>query len=147
MEQIQILTGNGVPPEKILIGHLAVNNDVKERIDCIADQGVYLGIDCIGYEYEAVVAMKDRAKARFVQELVQRGYLSQVMVSQDLIRRLQLKHYHGHGYDYLLRCFVPLLREEGLDDTEIDAILKENPKRIFSRNVSAVCAAEEEERS
>ena len=131
-DQIRILTSNGVPPHKILIGHLGVDNDAKDRIFRIADQGVYIGIDCIGFEYEAVVAMKDRDKARFIRELKQRGHLERIMISQDLIRKLYLKHYHGHGYDYLLRRFVPMLYDEGLNKTEIDTLLRANPRRIFS---------------
>ena len=131
-DQIKLLTSNGVPPEKILIGHLAVDNGVKDRILRIADKGVYLGIDCIGFEYESVVGMKDRDKAHFVRELVDRGFLERIMISQDLMRKLYLKHYHGPGYDYLLLRFVPILLDEGLSRKEIDTMLMANPKTIFS---------------
>lgn len=130
-EQIDVLSRNGVPPNKILIGHLAVDELVKDRIFRIADSGVNLGIDCIGYSYERVVAMKDRARARFVKELIDRGFLRQIALSQDLLRKLLWKHYHGIGYDYLLLQFVPMLREEGVTEEQIDTMLVQNPQDIF----------------
>jgi len=131
-EQIDVLTSNGVPPEKIIIGHLAVDGRVKDRIYAIADKGVYLGVDAIGYEYEKVVALKDSGKAQFVKELIDKGYLKQITMSQDLLRKLLLKHYHGIGYDYLLRQFVPMLLEAGVTRREIETIVVRNPRDIFS---------------
>jgi phosphotriesterase-related protein len=130
--QIDVLTRNGVPPGKIIIGHLAVDPSAKARVLSVAGKGVFLGIDCIGYSYERVVAMKDPDKARFVRELIDAGFLSRITISQDLIRKLLLKHYHGIGYDYLLRRFVPMLKEAGVTEEEIRTILVENPRRIFS---------------
>lgn len=47
LEQIDVLTQNGVPPEKIIIGHLAVQKGTLDRVLKIADKGVYIGIDTI----------------------------------------------------------------------------------------------------
>ena len=38
----------------------------------------------------------------------------------------------GHGYDYLLRTFVPLLQEEGLSEAEVRTILVDNPRRVLT---------------
>jgi len=131
-EQIAVLTRNGVPPNKIVIGHLGVDPEVKDRIFKIAETGVFLGIDCIGYAYEAWVKMKDPAKALFVRELIQAGFLHRITISQDLIRKLYLKHYHGIGYDYLLRHFVPMLETAGVTPAEIDTLLRGNPQALFA---------------
>jgi len=131
-EQIETLTRNGVPPNKIIIGHLGVDEDVKERVLRIADKGVYLGIDTVGYQYEQIVAMKDLGRVKFVKELIDKGYLRQITISQDLLRKLLLKHYHGIGYDHLLLTFVPMLRDAGVQEQEIKTILVDNPKDVFS---------------
>jgi len=130
--QIDVLSRNGVPPNKILVGHLAVDDRVKDHVFRIADAGVCIGIDCIGYSYERIVQMKDRGRARFVKELIDRGFLKQLALSQDLLRKLMWKHYHGIGYDYLLLHFVPMLREEGVTDEQIETMLVQNPRDIFS---------------
>jgi predicted metal-dependent phosphotriesterase family hydrolase len=130
--QIDVLTRNGVPPKKIIIGHLAVDPSAKDRILAVADKGVYLGIDCIGYWYEKVVTMKDPEKAQFVRELIRHGHLRQITIAQDLARKLLLKHYHGIGYEYLLLKFIPLLHTAGVSDTETKTILIDNPRSVFS---------------
>jgi len=76
--------------------------------------------------------MKDPDRARLVKALIDKGYLERITISEDLIRRLYLKCYRGHGYDYLLRHFVPMLEAAGVTSDEIDTILIKNPRRIFS---------------
>ncbi len=131
-EQIAVLTRNGVSPGKIVIGHLAVDGTAEARIPKIAEKGVFLGIDCIGYAYERVVVMKDAERARLVRRLIDAGFLNQITMSQDVARKLLLKHYHGIGYEYLLRRFVPMLRDNGVTQEQIHTILVENPKRAFA---------------
>ena len=130
--QIDVLTRNGVPPEKIIIGHLAVDPAAWDHVLAVADRGVYLGIDCIGYWYEKVVPLKDPERARWVHELIKRGFLQRITISQDMARKLQQKHYHGAGYEYLLRQFRPLLRQAGVTEAEIHTLLIDNPRRIFA---------------
>ena len=49
------------------------------------------------------------------------------------ICRTTLLHWHGgHGYDYLLREFVPLLHAEGLTEADVRTILVENPRRVLT---------------
>jgi len=132
--QIDVLTRNGVPANKIIIGHLAVQPEaeVKDRIFAIADKGVYLGFDCIGYWYEDVVPLKDPERAQWVKDFIDRGHLRQITLAQDIARKLLQKHYHGNGYEHLLKNFVPMLKAVGVSDQEIQTILVENPRRIFS---------------
>lgn len=37
----------------------------------------------------------------------------------------------ANGLDYMLKCFVPVLKWVGVSDTAIYAILEKNPARIF----------------
>jgi phosphotriesterase-related protein len=132
IDQIDLLMKHGVPANKILIGHLAVVPAVKDRIFDIAQRGVMLGFDCIGYWYENLVEIKDPLRAAWVREFIDRGHLRQILLSQDVARRLQLRHYHGHGYDYLLREFVPILRQARVTDAEIHTLLVENPRAYLA---------------
>ena len=47
LEQIKLLTDNGIAPDRILIGHLDRRLDVDYHLR-IADTGVYMGFDQIG---------------------------------------------------------------------------------------------------
>ena len=128
-EQMDILMEEGVPPERIVIGHLGERRGVKGEL-AIAERGVYVEIDHVGRPASAGTQPEWR-RARNVAELVQAGYLDRVLISMDICANSLLHWNGGHGFDYLLTTFVPLLREEGLTDEQIRIILVDNPIRVL----------------
>jgi phosphotriesterase-related protein len=128
-EQMDILMEEGVPPERIVIGHLGERRGVKGEL-AIAERGVYVEIDHIGRAASAGTQPEWR-RARNVAELVQAGYLERVLISMDICANSLLHWNGGHGFDYLLTTFVPLLREEGLTEEQIRIILVDNPIRVL----------------
>ncbi|MCY3774625.1 MAG: phosphotriesterase-related protein [Candidatus Aminicenantes bacterium] len=128
-EQMDILMEEGVPPERIVIGHLGERRGVKGEL-AIAERGVYVEIDHVGRPASAGTQPEWR-RARNVAELVQAGYLDRVLISMDICANSLLRWNGGHGFDYLLTTFVPLLREEGLTDEQIRVILVDNPIRVL----------------
>ncbi len=128
-EQMDILMEEGVPPERIVIGHLGERRGVKGEL-AIAERGVYVEIDHVGRPASAGTQPEWR-RARNVAELVQAGYLDRVLISMDICANSLLRWNGGHGFDYLLTTFVPLLREEGLTDEQIRIILVDNPIRVL----------------
>ena len=128
-EQMDILMEEGVPPERIVIGHLGERRGVKGEL-AIAERGVYVEIDHVGRPASAGTQPEWR-RARNVAELVQAGYLDRVLISMDICANSLLRWNGGHGFDYLLTTFVPLLREEGLTEEEIRIILVDNPIRVL----------------
>ena len=128
-EQMDILMEEGVPPERIVIGHLGERRGVKGEL-AIAERGVYVEIDHVGRPASAGTQPEWR-RARNVAELIQAGYLDRVLISMDICANSLLRWNGGHGFDYLLTTFVPLLREEGLTDEQIRIILVDNPIRVL----------------
>lgn len=128
-EQMDILLEEGVPPERIVIGHLGERRGVKGEL-AIAERGVYVEIDHVGRPASAGTQPEWR-RARNVAELVEAGYLDRVLISMDICANSLLHWNGGHGFDYLLTTFVPLLREEGLTDEQIRIILVDNPIRVL----------------
>jgi phosphotriesterase-related protein len=128
-EQMDILMEEGVPPERIVIGHLGERRGVKGEL-AIAERGVYVEIDHVGRAASAGTQPEWR-RAKNVAELVQAGYLERVLISMDICANSLLHWNGGHGFDYLLTTFVPLLREEGLTGDQIRTILVDNPIRVL----------------
>lgn len=128
-EQMDILMEEGVPPERIVIGHLGERRGVKGEL-AIAERGVYVEIDHVGRAASAGTQPEWR-RARNVAELVQAGYLERVLISMDICANSLLHWNGGHGFDYILTTFVPLLREEGLTEEQIRTILVDNPIRVL----------------
>jgi len=128
LEQIALLKEAGADLSKVIIGHLGDRIGVKPLLP-IAETGVYLEIDNIGYlDYQPEYVRADNVAA-----LVREGYVGQVLLSQDVCMLSHLSYQGGPGYGYLLGVFVPLLRERGVTDQEIHTMLVENPAKALQR--------------
>ena len=65
-------------------------------------------------------------------ELLARGHVDRILLSQDVCHDSQLRRYGGNGYTYLARTFLPRLREAGVTDAEIETMTVANPRRLLS---------------
>jgi phosphotriesterase-related protein len=130
LEQIAMLLEFGADREKIIIGHLGDRIGVQHLLP-IAEQGVYLEVDNIGYtDYQPEWVRADNVAA-----LCKEGFSEKVLLSEDICLLSHLKYQGGKGYGYLLETFVPMLRERGVSDEQIHQMLVENPARVLARPV------------
>ncbi len=129
LDQVALLTEEDVPPDRIIVGHLGERRGVETEL-AIAETGVYVEIDHVGRSPSAGTQPEDQ-RARNVVDLVRAGYLERVLLSMDICSNSLLHWNGGHGFDYLLKIFVPLLQHQGLTDAEINTILVENPRRAL----------------
>jgi phosphotriesterase-related protein len=74
----------------------------------------------------------DAMRLRAIRRLVDRGHLAQVVVSHDICYRSRLVRYGGHGYGHIFANVVPLMRRRGFTESEIAAILVDNPRRLLT---------------
>ncbi len=130
LEQVALLTEEGVRADRIVIGHLGERRGVDDVL-AVARTGVSVQIDHVGRRATSG-AQPERQRAKNVVAVVRAGHLDQVLLSQDICTNSNLHWNGGQGYDYLLRTFVPLLREEGLTESEVRTILVENPRRVLA---------------
>ena len=126
-DQIEILEDEGVEPERIIIGHLGDLRNL-DRLKAVADKGVYLQIDHVGFEDR----QPDWIRAKTVFQLVRQGYVSQILLSMDVCFKSRLHWFGGVGYDHILRPFVPMLKAEGLTEVEIRTMMFDNPQRVIA---------------
>ena len=130
LEQVALLREEGVCPDRIVIGHVGERRDVDLEL-AIAKTGVYVQIDHVGRKPRSG-AQPERQRARNVVAIARAGHLDQLLTSMDICGKPALHWNGGHGYDYLLRTFVPLLQEEGLTEAEVRTILVDNPRRVLT---------------
>jgi predicted metal-dependent phosphotriesterase family hydrolase len=132
LEQIAMLREYGADLSRVIIGHLGDRRGVQHLLP-IAEQGVYVEVDNIGYlDYQP-----EDVRADNVAALVREGFVEQVLLSEDICMLEHLKAHGGKGYGYLLEIFIPMLRERGVTQAAIDMMLVTNPARAFSRKVDA----------
>ena len=125
--QAEYLIGRGIRPEKIVIGHIEFfPND--DALKSLLKKGVYIGLDMIGKRGRA----RDEYRADLVRKLKDWGCLSQLTLSMDICRTEDLKTAGGYGYVYFFETFLPMLRERGLGQDDIELILADNPARLFA---------------
>lgn len=129
LEQVAILTEEGVRPDPIIIGHLGERRNAKDVL-AVAGKGVYVEIDHVGRPANAGTQPEEQ-RARDVVDTVRAGYLERALISMDICANSLMHWNGGHGYDYLLVKFVPMLIELGLTKAEIQTILVENPRRVL----------------
>ena len=127
LEQVALLTREGVAPEHIIIGHV----DRKLELDYhlrIAATGVYLSYDQIS----KAKYYPDAARAEVISALITAGHSRQIVLAGDTARRSYLLRQGGAGFVHILNTFVPLLRECGVAQAAIDDLLIHNPARALA---------------
>jgi phosphotriesterase-related protein len=129
LDQIDLLQECGVPAGRIVISHLGDLEDCSRLLQ-IAQRGVYLSIDNIGYSGDGYPG--DDVRANSVMELVNAGFLHQIVIGTDIGTRSALKAYGGRGFAWLIDQFLPRLRDRGLDDAQLKAITTDNVARALT---------------
>ncbi len=126
LEQAVFLKNVGVKPEKIIIGHLDLSQNLN-YILAVLKEGVNIGFDTVGKNNYCPDSFRAEALYRIARE----GYLGQVVLSMDITRKSHLKKWGGPGYTYLFEIFLPMLRGYGLSEEQINMLMIENPDRIL----------------
>ena len=126
-EIVDLLTGFGVAPGRIILAHLDRNPDA-ELHDEIASRGAYLEYDTMGRtKYRPDSDLLD-----LIERMVDAGHGTRLLLGQDIGRRSMLRAYGGGpGLRYLMDSFVPRVRRR-IGDDATDAILVANPARAFA---------------
>ncbi|HEY6608387.1 MAG TPA: phosphotriesterase-related protein [Candidatus Limnocylindria bacterium] len=130
LAQLRIFTDEGVDPSRVVIGHADSHLDIDFYL-AVLDAGANLGFDFLGHRF----GVEDTLEPRLVEtivELLERGYASQLLLSQDVCHNRQLKAHGGFGDVYLHQHFLPTLRTAAVGEGEIKAMTIDNPARILT---------------
>jgi len=126
LKQIELFEDEGVDLSRIIIGHMDTHLHLDYHL-AVAEKGVYIQYDNCG-RWDLY---PDEMRIKFLRELINRGYLERILLSQDVFRKSHLHTYRGIGYDYILTKFIPMLKNAGFTDKEIDIITIDNPRRVL----------------
>jgi phosphotriesterase-related protein len=74
----------------------------------------------------------DNQKINEIIELIEAGFIKQILISQDIWNKHQRRKYGGWGYDHILRNTLPVMRAKGITEEQINTLLVENPRRAFT---------------
>ena len=130
-EQQAILTGHGVEPHRIEIGHSCGTDDHAYHMGIVSG-GSYLGFDRFGIE----AMVPDDTRVAALLKVLGAGAASRVMVSHDSVWC-----WRGVGMSnapsvweptHFTKRIIPKLRAGGATDEQLDLMLVENPRRFFA---------------
>jgi phosphotriesterase-related protein len=133
-EIVRVLKEEGVDFSRVVLGHSgdAVNN--PDYLSEMADTGLTLGMDRFGIDHFATF----RQRSDLVAEMCRRGYAGRMVLAHDTCCYIDwfgpgtlddLKNWH---YLHVSQDVLPYLREHGVPDSDIDAMLVTNPVRILA---------------
>jgi phosphotriesterase-related protein len=130
LAQLRIFEEEGVNPGRVVIGH-ADSYPVLDHYLAILDRGANLQFDFIGHRFGTEEAAEPRL-VELIVELLERGYGTQLLLSQDVCHNSQLRANGGFGYAYLQQHFLPTLRTAAVAEGEIAQMTIDNPRRILT---------------
>jgi predicted metal-dependent phosphotriesterase family hydrolase len=130
LAQLRIFTEEGVDPARVVIGHADSYPDLDYYL-AVLDLGANLEFDFLGHRFGVEESLEPRLVEMLV-ELLERGFASQLLLSQDVCHNRQLKAHGGFGYVYLHQHFLPTLRTAAVGEGEIQQMTVDNPARILT---------------
>ena len=131
LAQLAILEDEGLDPARIVIGHC----DSYPRIEHwreIVRRGATVEADFLGMSFTPLERAGEPKVIELLKQLIDEGFASQIMLSQDVCHDSQLLSYGGNGYTYLQKTFLPRLLAAGVDQQTIEQITVKNPARVLT---------------
>lgn len=140
LEIAGVLADAGAELSRTILGHLDVRVERLETLDEVAATGCFLEFDLFGNEssYYPTTGVSNRdmpsdgQRLDLVEHVLEGGYLSRVLISQDICTKHRLVRYGGLGYGYVAEFVAPRMVERGFDRGAVRAILVDNPANAFS---------------
>ena len=134
LDQQRIFTEEGVDLSRVIIGHSGDTTDLNYLEELIA-AGSYLGMDRFGLDN--ILSFEDRVDT--VARMCQRGHADKMVLAHDASCYIDwlpeaalpvvLPNWH---YLHIHNDVLPALRERGVTEEQITAMLVDNPRAIFS---------------
>jgi len=130
------LVAAGAAPERVILGHLSTAIDRPDELRAITDRGAVLGFDLFGFDHSLLGPGRwppsDRDVAATIVGLLRDGYGDRIVLGQDIGVRTRLRRWGGWGYAHLLEHVVPVLRDLGATEADIEAMLVSTPARLLA---------------
>ncbi|OUZ09044.1 hypothetical protein BHE97_11835 [Aeromicrobium sp. PE09-221] len=128
-EQLELLTGEGLPPHRISLGHQDLCEDGRQHRE-LARAGAYVAFDTVGKTgYQS-----DERRVELLLDLLEAGFERHILLSNDISRDSYLRYRGGQGYGYVLGPFRRMLIDRGVGTDVLDLIYRANALRWLTGN-------------
>ena len=143
LQTLAIMDEEGVDRSRVIYGHSdSAAGDIPLLLELL-ESGVYVQFDLMGRVGVPIdMGPSDGGVgltlpltamvAAAIPRLIEAGHVDQILLSQDVCTKAQLKAYGGTGYSYILETFLPHLRSRGVSEEHIRKMMVENPRRVLT---------------
>ena len=140
MAAARILDDAGADMTRVAFSHIDGRVRTREGRLELAKLGCYLEYDLFGYEghfpsfpgTDPIDLPNDTTRIYEVRDLMEAGYLDQVLFSHDIVCKTKLVAYGGWGYAHISNYVVPMMLKRGISQDVIDTIMVVNPARFYT---------------
>ncbi len=137
MQLVEFLRPLGCDLSRTIIDHIDRTIGDDDRLFALADTGVVLEWDLFGQEstYYAPADFdmpNDIQRLRDIRKLIDRGHLSQIVISHDICHLSHFTRFGGWGYGHIHKRVIPRALKRGFTQAEIKAIMVDNPRRLLT---------------
>jgi phosphotriesterase-related protein len=131
---LEVLRQEGADLDRVVLGHSGDATGHPDYLESMARAGLTLGMDRFGIDHFATF----EARSDLVAELCRRGLAERMVLSHDTCCYIDwfapgslddLKHWH---YLHVSQDVLPYLRDHGVTEDEIGAMLVRNSARILA---------------
>lgn len=133
--QLEVFRSEGVDLTNVVIGHSGDTDDL-DYLQQLIDAGAYLGMDRFGL----TPFLSTQRRVATVAALCRKGYASRMVLSHDAMchndsgRPAQRSAaFPDHHYLHISREVIPMLRDAGVTDADLEQMLVTNPAAILCR--------------
>jgi phosphotriesterase-related protein len=122
----------GVDPTRVVLGHSGDTPDL-DHLTRLAEYGFILGMDRFGINIEATF----ESRADTLIEMCRRGFAEQMVLSQDACCYIDwidpnvFSSMPQWNYLHIINDVLPYVRDRGITEDQIDAMLVRTPRRYF----------------
>jgi phosphotriesterase-related protein len=131
LDQLDLFEAEGADLSRVVVGH-ADSNPSPDYHRAIVERGASVEFDFLGMSFTPLERHGEGRIVESICDLLARGHVERILLSQDVCHDSQLRRYGGNGYTYLADTFLPRLREAGVSDDEVRTITIENPGRLLT---------------
>ena len=132
---LDILEEEGMELSNVVLSHMDQSGFIMDEHQSLAKRGVFIDYDCFGQEAYYNPSQwdpRDIERVAGLASAVKHDLTPQLLISQDVCMKIHLKEFGGNGYDHILTNILPMLKAKGVTQTEIDTIMRENPKKVLT---------------
>ena len=135
---IGVLAEAGADLHHTVMSHMSLAVGTQATRIKLAKTGCYLQWDLFGWggvfpqQPTPIDIPSDQGRIRQIIQMIEKGYLNQILISQDIAAKIRLARYGGTGYAHILQNIVPVMKQKGMTEAQIETIMVKNPMRAFT---------------